>query len=661
MIFDILRSKLYSNPILAICREISCNARDAHREVGTPDIPIHIHLPNINEPYYKVKDFGPGISPDRVSNIFIKYTASTKRQDNIQTGGFGIGCKTPFSYTDSFSITTNVDGTQYHYNCFIDETKIGKLALLHEAPTSEPNGTEIQVPVLSKNFYEFENYTEQACRHWDVKPIIKGSSINWKKVNYVLEGKKWAISTLSDEWHSSVKVIIDGIEYPLDLNVFKKYIDDSIKLINSCHGNIILYFGVGELSLSANREQIYLDERTQKIINDRLDDIIKEMKQKVSDSINVLTNLWEANKFYNKELKSIFTDLKFLDKLYWKNIELHNNNVSVDCRIFHFAKRKRFNSKLHRYITQDLVFEEYCDLYINDIQLSDPTTKHVKKAFDDNPKLYAINIICPTDNVTIEDLDSSINLNLMDPKKLSSITKASSRVYATPSSRLLVFKFDPTIVRFSLVSYASIEEDTNSKVLCSLSKENKYIPNSQVILKNKQTLGYNTILTLIKSNKNYSFYGIMNDIPKSRIEKDFSDMITIDDFIDKKILSKSTDYIAVKFAEAALANIDIRYDTNIHSDIKHIDSIFLKKYRLYLELQELCNKNKGLSDIYELINGDISEQDLKQFVIDNPELDIVKINNECQEKYPLIKYISYYNFKETIPHIIDYINMIDST
>ena len=43
MIFDILRNKMYSNPIEAICREISCNARDAHRAVdvrlGREDLP----------------------------------------------------------------------------------------------------------------------------------------------------------------------------------------------------------------------------------------------------------------------------------------------------------------------------------------------------------------------------------------------------------------------------------------------------------------------------------------------------------------------------------------------------------------------------------------------------------------------------------------------
>ena len=46
MIFNILRNKMYSNPIMAICREISCNARDAHREIGSFDRPCQITLPN---------------------------------------------------------------------------------------------------------------------------------------------------------------------------------------------------------------------------------------------------------------------------------------------------------------------------------------------------------------------------------------------------------------------------------------------------------------------------------------------------------------------------------------------------------------------------------------------------------------------------------------
>jgi hypothetical protein len=43
-ILKLLREKMYSEPIKAIAREISCNARDANREVGKGDVPIKIQL-----------------------------------------------------------------------------------------------------------------------------------------------------------------------------------------------------------------------------------------------------------------------------------------------------------------------------------------------------------------------------------------------------------------------------------------------------------------------------------------------------------------------------------------------------------------------------------------------------------------------------------------
>src|SRR5574337_1297751 len=324
MIFDILRNKMYSNPILAICREISCNARDAHREMGKADVPIHIQLPNNLEPFYIIKDFGPGISPDRMANIFIKYTASTKRNDNIQTGGFGLGAKTPFSYSDTFTIKTNYNGKQYNYACFIDETKVGKLVLMSEEDTSEPNSTEIIIPVKPIDFNNFANWTEHATRHWDVKPVITGlSGFKWQSHTKVLEGSGWAIvSNETDRYSRHPKLIIDGIEYPLDLASLRTYADP--KLIDAAKGNLHLYFGIGELSLSASREQVYLDKPTQEKIKNRLEEVIKEIKQMVISKIDGFPNLWDANVFYRITLANAFADLSFLGKLMWNNIPLRS-------------------------------------------------------------------------------------------------------------------------------------------------------------------------------------------------------------------------------------------------------------------------------------------------------------------------------------------------
>ena len=44
MIVSILRDKLYSNKIGAVCREVASNSRDANRESGNPQTPVIINI-----------------------------------------------------------------------------------------------------------------------------------------------------------------------------------------------------------------------------------------------------------------------------------------------------------------------------------------------------------------------------------------------------------------------------------------------------------------------------------------------------------------------------------------------------------------------------------------------------------------------------------------
>ena len=44
-IFNVLRNQLYSDKVLAVIREYSTNAVDAHIEVGKADTPIKVTLP----------------------------------------------------------------------------------------------------------------------------------------------------------------------------------------------------------------------------------------------------------------------------------------------------------------------------------------------------------------------------------------------------------------------------------------------------------------------------------------------------------------------------------------------------------------------------------------------------------------------------------------
>lgn len=655
-IFDILRNKIYSNPILAVCREISCNARDAHREVGTPDLPIQIHLPTDIEPFYKIKDWGPGISPDRMENVFIKYGISTKRGDNIQQGCYGIGSKSVLAVTNNYTIITNVDGTQRNYSCFIDQSKIGKLMLLSESPTTEPNGTEIIIPVKRSEFTVFADNTEKALRHWKVKPIIKGRYLHWANINKTLQTKDWFITTTS---HGiKISLIVDDIEYSVDYDNLARYIDE--KSLTSIKGNIFLNFDIGEISLSTSREQISLDKPTLERIKNKFEMAVKFIFDSFQQEMNACDNLWGANLLYRSTIVSYINDSS-KDNFSWNGITVNNNSFYLGCPIFTFSKG--YAGRIHRSNSRSLSFDSNTCLYINDLSIKEPSTHHIKKIYekDTTNNLKSIQVICPYEITTLDSLNDAFHLDKMGYNLLSTIIKTNTRKYTPASSRLTIFKFNK-FNSFNRVSYASLEEDTNQKVLCMF---NKYRGDKQVFLKNERPIYSNHLQILCTKFPEYSFYGIDSAVPENRIKDDLSDFQSLDDFIEEKIIvNDSINYIEIKSALQARHGADsistyaAKLEELIKKNIHLPSSIALKKIRIHTKINKLINEQE-LLPIYELSNGQISESDIDSFINNNPDFNLAKIDEEYKNKYPLLRQYYSYNYEEMLPHIAQYINFCD--
>src|SRR5271156_6461407 len=106
--FDILSSGLYTDRVLAVVRELSCNAYDAHVAANNLE-PFEIHVPNSLEPWFHVKDFGTGLSDEDVMNLYSTYFESTKTDSNDFIGALGLGSKSPFSYTKAFEVISRFE------------------------------------------------------------------------------------------------------------------------------------------------------------------------------------------------------------------------------------------------------------------------------------------------------------------------------------------------------------------------------------------------------------------------------------------------------------------------------------------------------------------------------------------------------------------------
>jgi hypothetical protein len=150
--FNILASTLYTNQRLAVVREVLCNAWDAHKDAGIRDTPIEITLTPTK---MVIRDFGKGIPDDLILPIYGIFGQSTKKSDGNQTGGFGLGSKAPFAYTDNFEVTSHHNGVKTLYaisrsNASVS-TKPGITPIL-SIPTTE-TGVEVSIVIKSLSDY----------------------------------------------------------------------------------------------------------------------------------------------------------------------------------------------------------------------------------------------------------------------------------------------------------------------------------------------------------------------------------------------------------------------------------------------------------------------------------------------------------------------------
>lgn len=684
MIFDILRTKMYSNPILAICREITCNARDTHREVGKFQTPIQISLPNTFSRFFKIKDWGMGISPDRIENIFIKYAASTKRDSNVQVGAFGIGSKTPFAYSDTFTIETIFDGIKYNYSCYIDQSKVGKILLMSTEATSDINGTEIIIPVKPNDFHAFISGTEFVTRHWDVKPTIIGGQIEYQNIVPTLKGDTWAV-TKEGYNGAEFKLIVDGIEYPLDRYQLQEFCKS--KLINVIDGIIYLYFKTGDISLSATREAVHLDKNSKSKIINTISEVEKFIKQGCQTQIDQATNLWDANIAYTK-LCSTFRDKSFLEGLNWNGTKLHNQFLQLEhheAHVYTFSKRKvhkRYNSKgpdTKIYYSSGTVFHFENNIKIfTTISEDPPQAKDVKLLFENDKNLKTVYIIKPKDNtgtidtswpkptLSLEDLDKKYNLTELGAIDFVIPEKKASKKSALSGTRLVVFKFNNATPGLEQVSYNSIDDDQNKKVIALFERDPFYSTTKRNIkLANGKIIQPDMIQKILEEMPGYSVYAIDKKIADVKMQEHFDDFLPIEKFIED-YLNKST--VGIKEAKYArnhndLHNINVNEDTykNIAKNLIVKNSLFNKFITAYTYLNKIESDIKAMQfiNVYELLNGEVAQADVLKWGKDNPEFDVQSLGSLIEAKYPLLGRIDSYYSRTSDKLVIDYINLVD--
>lgn len=263
-----LLTDLYSDQILAVIREYSTNARDSHKEAGVTR-PIEVTLPNLMSPFFKVRDYGVGLSSDEVVNVYSKYGSSTKRESNDFNGMLGLGCKSALTYTNQFTVVSVKDGEKIT----VVIARSGSVPTLEivdkQAGVNEPNGVEIQVPVKPNDARSFEQKANHMYSFWaDGSVLLNGKKPATINLKYVTP----TIGTTQGIGHDVV--VMGGVPYPVERRLFS--------------GNrpypqfdVVAFVNIGDVAFTPSREALMYTKHTEA----KVTDIRLEFEAKITESI----------------------------------------------------------------------------------------------------------------------------------------------------------------------------------------------------------------------------------------------------------------------------------------------------------------------------------------------------------------------------------------
>lgn len=292
VLMQMLSKNLYSDAIGSTIRECASNALDSHRRAGV-DKPIVVSLRATKDSTYEfsVEDFGTGLNAEDVKNIISKYGKSTKRNSATELGMMGLGFKAPLAYTSSFYFVCRKDGMERKYMMYEGED-VNTIDLLYEAPTDQPNGVKVIVPVKYGDKYDFKTKIKQQLAYFesvyfDVEDIRNDFSIT--------RHKYFQFSELASD--SNLHICLDNVYYPIDFNKLG---------INTILLPVALRFSLTDgIFPTPNRESIRYTQEAKTIILKRLQEASDYFIEKYNETIKDTDDVRQIVEYFNSRTRTL--------------------------------------------------------------------------------------------------------------------------------------------------------------------------------------------------------------------------------------------------------------------------------------------------------------------------------------------------------------------
>ena len=405
-----------------------------------------------------------------------------------------------------------------------------------------------------------------------------------------------------------MNVIIDGIYYPVDINILNL---KELKRLSEC---IVIPYNNGELSIGVNRENLHYNDYTINKIKSDYNNIVKEILCYYEININKELSLYQAIFKYKEYKENSLLEILFnKETIYYLN-PVNNKKYDLNkqfslClhpvnlyRIFYDYRKQQAKEEIS--FNSKKILLNLNDIYIIDNIENNKLSAPINRTILNNNKEFIIFVEKKEKefiNVIYNKEEINEELNLLKEQLIELGIKVKNYINVIPTkiipnkkNRIIVDKKDKTIIIREFINNKIVKRELlldkneikfnnifDNKIILTYNVEKDFSVNNDEFNNLEK---YNNILS--NFNKNYKII-----LTSKNKEKYLSNFDSIEEFLLKNINELENIFLYIN--NKSTIDEVINYPNNL---LIHFDQSIKD---LFLEISNL-KKYNGFSDIYFL-------------------------------------------------------------
>lgn len=542
--------------------------------------------------------------------------------------------------------------------------------MVSSSVTDAQQGTQIILDAKRGDFQNFNTWVQKTAQYWEVRPNIVGcDNFSWKDKQTILSGNGWTLEPLENSYYNyednHMKALVDGIPYTVngenvDISSSNKSCSSLRKLLES---PVRVRFNIGELQLTANRENLENTDKNKKVLLKAMEEIVKDVEKITQDEISKCSNLWDALSKWKIFRKSNLGS--FVEKTTYKGIEISDASTTFamprdQVDYFLCTRKSGYEPKINK--GGYLFFTDKTRLYIDDTDAVKPSRARIATLFNNNPNLTEVQVIkfLTTDKKELDELNKKFYIDQLSTGVLSVVEKMKNinRSRTGVGSRGPIAKakiFDGDV--WESVDDIDFEEDEGIYVALSYNKP--------VDALTKREYNASTLYDISKCY-DIQIYGI----PLRYVEKLGDGWVTFGEWAKKKYDKLKNDPEVKEYKDeyerCREATFESSYGLKVFltresflDRICNQDSIIHKYVQRSKLILSVRDKIANLRTISYVVGEDILDDCSSKTKYD---FEIYSLKTKFEESYPLLVaafFNSYGNSRVTEEDVLFYINAIE--